>query len=77
MNVSPELNQSINNIMDTFSGGDNGKFWNFKVGIEELYELSQNGDEAANQILDKIRQFSRLIDSIDRQMEVIQKRSSK
>ena len=67
MDVSPELNQHINNIMDVFSGGDNAKFYSFKLTMEEIYIKAEDGDDAAEQILDIVRKFSKLLNAVHNQ----------
>ena len=59
MNVNDTLNKHIHNIMDVFGGGDNGKFWNFKLTVEALDKQCQEGDVNAGIILDKIIKFSK------------------
>jgi len=63
MNLRPETEKEIRNIMDTFSGADGGgNFLCFRLLVEEIDKQASNGDKKSMDILDVITRFSRLID---------------
>jgi hypothetical protein len=61
--MKTEHKQAFDNITDTFTGSDGGvKFLMFKVMLESLSYQSLNGDKEAEQIMNIVVQFSKLID---------------
>lgn len=59
-----ELNDDLQEILDTFSGADGGiKFVRFKALLEEIEKRSLSGDEAAKEIIKIVKRFRRLIDA--------------
>jgi hypothetical protein len=66
--MSPETQESLQTILDCFTGADGGvKFTMFKSRIEDLDQQAQNGDLKAKIIIDVMRRFSKLIDVIGKQ----------
>ena len=64
---SEELYNQIINILDTFSGADGGaKFVCFKVGIQAIEKEALGGKQSAIQLLKVIRDFSKLLDILER-----------
>lgn len=63
--MTPELKQHLYNIVDTFTGADGAiRFTKFKFGIEALESQAAAGDTDAEQIVEVVVRFSRLIDAI-------------
>ena len=57
------MNKSLKNILDTMTGADGGiKFVKFKMLVEDMENRINNGDKQADQILDIMDKFSKLID---------------
>jgi len=60
-----ETKEYIRNILDTMSGSDGGvRFVKFKIGIEEFDRRATKGDKDAQAIIQVVRHFSRLIDTL-------------
>jgi hypothetical protein len=59
---SSELESAFNNIMDTFSGGDNTAFVSFLFMLRELDRQALEGDGPAQKLINEVVKFSRFID---------------
>lgn len=63
MNMRPETDRHINNILDCFTGADGGvAFFKLKVLLEDLDAQAAAGDVPAGQLIGIVTAFSRLID---------------
>lgn len=63
IDVSPQLENHIVNILDTFSGADNGaKFYKFRLGIEYIEKQYLKGDVSARKLIKMVTDFSKLLD---------------
>lgn len=57
-----DLAKAFQEITDTFSGTDGGvRFVRFRIFLENLERQSLNYDPAADEILDIVKRFDRLI----------------
>lgn len=57
----------FDNILDTMTGLDGGvKFTRFKFALKDLDKQAAKGDKAAEQLIQVVMQFSRLIDATTR-----------
>ena len=62
--VNPELNHSVDNILNTFGGADGGvKFARFCSMLVEVDKQAKAGNESAKRLLSIVNQFSRLVDA--------------
>jgi hypothetical protein len=59
---SSELESAFNNIMDTFSGGNNTAFIHLLFLLQSLDFQANNGDNTAQELLNLVIRFSRFID---------------
>ena len=60
---TPDLANTFESILDTFTGSDGGiRFVRFRVFLEEIERLSIRGDKHADEILKIVKQFKMLID---------------
>jgi len=59
---SSQLESAFNNIIDTFSGGDNTAFVNFLFLLRQLDTQAKDGDKAAQELINQVIRFSRFID---------------
>lgn len=60
---TPDLANTFESILDTFSGADGGiRFVRFRIFLEEIELLTIKGDEHACEILKIVKQFKMLID---------------
>ena len=59
---NPTVERALNNIMDTFSGGDNTAFVFFLAMVRDLDAQAANGDKPAQQLLKMVLDFSKLIE---------------
>jgi hypothetical protein len=58
-----ETKRDLDNVVDSMSGGDGGgRFMALQWMIEEMDKRAVRGDEAAQQIIARLKEFSRLID---------------
>jgi len=61
--VTDQLKKSVRKIMDMFTGADGGvNYVHFKVLLEAMEQKALSGDKAAEQIIELIYRFERLID---------------
>jgi len=60
-----EIKQHFDNIVDTITCADGGvKFAKLRFALDEIDKEAEAGVQAADQLLQSIRLFSRLINSI-------------
>jgi hypothetical protein len=60
--MRPETKASRDNIMDVFAGADGGvDFINFNCFLEEFDKRAANGDKDAEEILQVVHRFNRLL----------------
>ena len=56
------MKEAIDDIMDTFGGADGGiSFINLRTLLERVDKLCENGDTYAQEILETVYKFQRLI----------------
>jgi hypothetical protein len=59
-----ETKEHFTNILDSITGADGGaRFINYKEFVEVMDDRAQKGDLAAEQIIELVKQFSRLINT--------------
>lgn len=61
MDMRPEIESDLLAIMAVFSGEDGGGFMSLRNFIEAMDARAVNGDRAADQVLDVVRRFAKLI----------------
>jgi hypothetical protein len=60
-----DLRVTVDDIMDVFAGADGGvTFVQFCVFINRMDEMAKKGDKQAQQVLEDIRRFRRLLNII-------------
>jgi hypothetical protein len=70
----PEIQAALDNIVDTITCGDGGgDYLRFRFMLEALDKQAIEGDLVAEQVLDVVRKFSKLIDS-SRDIELVRKK---
>ncbi len=58
---------AVERILDAFSGADGGgQFMNFRCLIEDMDAKAAEGDEAAENLVDVVMRFARLLQSADK-----------
>jgi len=56
------VERALNNILDTFSGGDNHAFVHFLAMLRNLDEQASNGDKPAQVLIKMVLDFNKLIE---------------
>jgi hypothetical protein len=63
MNMRPKTEKAVRTALDCFSGADGGvTFMLFRILIENLDAKAAAGDAAAQQLIDLIYRYAKLID---------------
>jgi hypothetical protein len=63
--MTPALKKELDNIMDVFTGADGGgDFCKLRFALEAFEANVQTGNEAAQQIIDVVVRFSKLLDIV-------------
>lgn len=58
----PEVREALDNVLSTFGGEDGGiKFYRFYQLVEDLDVQGQEGNEAADELMNVVLRFSRFI----------------
>ena len=66
MNNKDKFEKANQNILDCFSGANNGLFWEYLKTMRQLSECADNGDASAVILVDVVVKFSKLLDILDK-----------